>query len=142
MKLGESIHKFSDGCNECGADGVDAVPGGFACGADGGFGAQVEVDCLVYALSAFAGFGDDPFGAAAGAGDADWDGGFVECFDGFAPAGEFGGGVVGIDVVRPVGEFACEGGVLGCLLGGWQVVPDLVFDGGLDEEGVVVAGTG
>ena len=28
------------------------------------------------------------------------------------------------------------------LVGGGQVVPDLVFDGGFDEEGVVVAGTG
>lgn len=100
------------------------------------------MDCFAYSLSAFAGFGDDPFGAAVGAGYAERDDGFVECFDCFAPAGEFGGGVVGVDVVRPVGEFACEGGVLGCLLGGGQVVPDLVFDGGFDEEGVVVAGAG
>lgn len=28
------------------------------------------------------------------------------------------------------------------LVGGGQVVPDLVFDGDFDEEGVVVAGTG
>lgn len=100
------------------------------------------MDCFAYSLSAFAGFGDDPFGAAVGAGDSDWDGGFVECFDGFSPAGEFGGGVVGIDVARPVDEFVGEGGVLVDLVGGGQVVPDLVFDGGFDEEGVVVAGAG
>lgn len=142
MKLGHSVHKFLGVCNECGADGVDAVPGGFAGGADGGFGAEMEVDCFVYSLGSFAGFGDDPFGCAVGAGDADWDDGFVECFDGFAPAGEFGDGVVSADVVRPVGELVCEGGALGCLLGGGQVVADLVFDGGFDEEGVVVAGAG
>lgn len=45
-------------------------------------------------------------------------------------------------MARPVGEFVGEGGVLGCLLGGGQVVPDLVFDGGFDEEGVVVAWAG
>lgn len=100
------------------------------------------MDCFAYSLSSFAGFGDDPFGAAVGAGYAERDDSFVECFDGFAPAGELGDGVVGIDVARPVGEFVGEGGVLGCLLGGGEVVADLVFDGGFDEEGVVVAGAG
>lgn len=100
------------------------------------------MDCFVYSLGSFVGFGDDPFGAAVGAGDAERDDSFVEPVDGFAPAGELGDSVVGIDVVRPVGEFIGEGGALGCLLGGWQVVPDLVFDGGFDEEGVVVAGAG
>lgn len=100
------------------------------------------MDCFTHSLSAFAGFGDDPFGAAVGAGDAERDDGFVECFDCFAPAGEFGDGVVGIDVARPVGESAGQWGAFGELVGGGQVVPDLVFDGGFDEEGVVVAGTG
>lgn len=100
------------------------------------------MDCFGYSLSAFAGFGDDPFGAAVGAGYADWDGGFVECFDGFTPAGELGDGVVVVDVVRPVDEPVFEGRVLPDLVDGGQAVPDLVFDGGFDEEGVVVAGTG
>ena len=38
VKLGESIHKFLGVCNEGGSDGVDAVPGGLAGGAGGGFG--------------------------------------------------------------------------------------------------------
>lgn len=100
------------------------------------------MDCFAYLLFAFAGFGDDPFGAAVGAGYAERDDGFVECFDCVAPAGEFGGGVVGIDVVRPVGESVGQWGAFGELVGGGQVVPDLVFDGGFDEEGVVVAGAG
>lgn len=100
------------------------------------------MDCFGYSLSAFAGFGDDPFGAAVGAGYAERDGGFVECFDCFAPAGEFGGGVVGIDVARPVDESAGQWGAFGELVGGGQVVPDLVLDGGFDEECMVVAGAG
>lgn len=100
------------------------------------------MDCFADSLFAFAGFGDDPFGAAVGAGYAERDDSFVEPVDGVAPAGEFGGGVVGIDVARPVDEPAGQWGAFGELVGCGQVVPDLVLNRGFDEEGVVVAGAG